>query len=63
MITHGLAVLGSTYDAPRGTQCKRHYRDVLPTWVAKLASWFMNDPYKTQNLVYEWVDFSKFSQI
>ena len=34
------------------------------TWVAKSASWYMNDPlYKMQNLVYVWVDFSKFGQI
>ena len=29
--------------------------------IAKSASWY--DPYKMQNLVYEWVHFSKFSQI
>ena len=26
------------------TQFKRPYRDVPPTWVAKPASWYMNDP-------------------
>ena len=40
-----------------GTQYKRLYGDVPPTWVAKSASWYLNDPLKTQNLVYEWVDF------
>ena len=30
------------------------------TWVAKSPFWYMNDPYKMQNLVYEWVNFSKF---
>ena len=29
---------------PGGTQYKRSYGDVLPTWVAKSASWYMNDP-------------------
>ena len=44
-----------------GTQYKRHYGDVPPTWVAKSASWYMNEsPYKMQNLVYEWVDFQNF---
>ena len=27
-----------------GTQYKRPYGDVPPTWVAKSASWYMNDP-------------------
>ena len=27
-----------------GTQYKRSYRDVPQTWVAKLASWYINDP-------------------
>ena len=35
-------------------------RDVLQTWVAKSASWYINDPLFLQNLVFEW---SKFSQI
>ena len=26
------------------TQYKRHYGDKPPTWVAKSASWCMNDP-------------------
>ena len=46
-----------------GTQYKRLCRDVLPTWVAKSASWYMNRPYKMQNLVHEWANFSKFPQI
>ena len=31
---------------PRGVgiQYKRPYKDVPPTWVAKSASWYMNDP-------------------
>ena len=29
-----------------GTQYKRPYGDVLPTWAAKSASWYMNDPLK-----------------
>ena len=37
--------------------------DVPPTWVAKLASWYMKDPLKMQNLVYEWVSVSKFEPI
>ena len=28
------------------TQYKRPYRDVPPTWVAKSASWYLNDPLK-----------------
>ena len=36
-----------------GTQYKRPYEDVPPTWVAKSTSWYMNDYYKMQNLVYE----------
>ena len=27
-----------------GTQNKRSYGDVPPTWVAKSAFWYMNDP-------------------
>ena len=46
-----------------GTQYKRPYRDVPPTWVAKSASWYMGAPCKMQNLVSEWVHFSKFPQI
>ena len=30
---------------------------------SKSASWYVNDPYKIKNLVYVWVNFSKFSQI
>ena len=47
-----------------GTQYKRPYGDVPPTWVAKSASWYINDPlldsYFMQNLVYEWDFFFKF---
>ena len=42
------------------TQYKRPYGDVPPTWVAKSASWYMNDPHKVQNVVYEWGNFSIF---
>ena len=30
-----------------GTRYKRSYRDVLPAWVTKSASWYMNDPLKS----------------
>ena len=48
---------------PRGTQYKRPYRDVLQTWVEKSASWYINDPYLMQNLVFWMGHFSKCSQI
>ena len=28
-----------------GTLYRRPYEDMPPTWVAKSASWYMNDPY------------------
>ena len=33
-------------DRPRGwgTQYRRSYGDVPPTWIAKSVSWYMNDP-------------------
>ena len=48
---------------PGGTQYKRPYGNVLQTWIAKSASWYINDP-----LFYAkfgiWMDrFSKFSPI
>ena len=46
-----------------GTRYKRPYKDVLPTWVAKWAPWYMNNPLWMQNLAYEWGDFLKFHQI
>ena len=42
-----------------GTRYKIPYGDVPPKWVAKSASLYLNDPLKTQNLVFEWVDFFK----
>ena len=48
---------------PGDTRYNATYGDVLPTWVAKSDSWYMNDPLQMQNLVYEWVDFAKFFQI
>ena len=35
----------------------RPYCNVLQTWVAKSASWYITDPYKMQNMVYEWDNF------
>ena len=26
-----------------------------PAWIIKSATWYINDPYKMQDLVYEWV--------
>ena len=46
---YGLFSLG---EYPWGTQYKRPNRDVPPTWVAKLASWYINDPCIMQNLVF-----------
>ena len=48
-----------------GTQYKRPYRDVPQTWVSNQPLGILMTPYEyeTQNLVCEWVDFSKFSQI
>ena len=49
-------------ETPGGdTQCKSSYGDIPQTRVAKLVSWYINDTlYKMQNLIYEWVNFSKF---
>ena len=43
------------------TQYKKSYRDVPQIWVAKSASWNINDPLSNAKFgtVYEWVDFSK----
>ena len=43
----------------RGYSVQKTLRDVLPTWVAKSASWYMymNDSLQMHNLVYEWVNF------
>ena len=46
-----------------GTQYKRPYGDVPPTWVAKSASWYINDPLWNAKLVYEWVIFLKLKKI
>ena len=42
---------------------KTLYRDVPPTVVANKPLGMWMTPYKMQNLVYEWLNFSKFSQI
>ena len=36
--------LVNDFSQGEGTQYKRPYGDVPPTWVAKSASWYMNDP-------------------
>ena len=48
-----------------GTQYKRLYGDVPLTWVAKSASWYMNDHLIKCKIqyTYEWIDLSKFPQI
>ena len=37
-------ILDAPFFAAGGTQYKRLYGDVPPTWVAKSASWYINDP-------------------
>ena len=39
-----IPTFGMTGRCPGGTQYKSAYRDVPQTWVAKSASWFINDP-------------------
>ena len=46
------------------TQYKRPYEDMPPTWVAPPGIYqYINDPISMQNFVYEWVDFSIFSEV
>ena len=52
-----LKVNGHNYWGEGLLNTKKPYRDVPPTWVAKSAFWYMNDPLKMQNLVSEWVGF------
>ena len=47
-----------------GSQYKRPYGDVPPTWVAKSASWYMNDPFIKCKIWYvNGSVFKNFSQI
>ena len=48
-----------------GTQYKSQYWDVLmpQAWVAKSASWYINDPNTIKKILYDWVDFSRFEPI
>ena len=50
-------------DSGVGVLSTRPYPGRTANMGSKLASWYMNNPLKMQNMVYEWVDFSKFSQI
>ena len=47
---------------PGGTRYKRPKGDMPQAWVAKSVSWYISEPLM-QNLIYEWVDTSQFSQI
>ena len=43
----GFLILIDYFYTRGGTQYKRPYGDMPPTWVAKSASWYLNDPLKS----------------
>ena len=45
-------VIWRTTTRDGGTQYERPYRDMLPTWVAKSAFWYMNDPLQKYKIWY-----------
>ena len=48
-----------------GHYCTQYNEDMPPTWVAPPGTVYQysNDPLSMQNFVYEWVDFSIFSEV
>ena len=50
--------LGLQNNLSGGTQYKRSYGDVPPTWKANSTSWYINDPL-FYDIWYKWVIFSK----